>query len=224
VSLHRVIRILPVLMLAAATPLLAQGASAVQLAPPSNLRLEIAAQAGWLGVSSPEIASWNERYDAGAGVLSAGYYLTPNLRLEVGLAQSGSGRFYSNQAIEVPDAAYQQYVSDYHTLSATTMSPAVSYRFLENRWVHPFLSGGAHVMRETHRMERARQAIPLRAGGSLIVPASNATVTTVRTRPFAGGGADFFVSERAFIRTELQLAPDANGVRTRWTAGVGVNF
>lgn len=223
-SLHHPIRIFPALMLAAATPLLAQGASAVQLTPPSDLRLEIAAQAGWLGVSSPDITSWNERYDAGAGVLSAGYYFTPNLKLEIGLAQSGSGRFYSNQAIEVPGAAYQQYGSDYHTLTATTVSPAVSYRFLENRWVHPFLSGGVHVMRETHRLERARQAIPLRTGGSQIVPASSATTTTVRARPFAGGGADFFVSERAFIRTELQIAPDADGVRTRWTAGVGVNF
>lgn len=223
-SLHHVIRIFPALMLAAAAPVLAQGASAVQLTPSADLRLEITAQAGWLGVSSPGITSWNERYDAAAGVLSAGYYFTPNVKFEVGLAQSGSGRFYSNQAIDVPDAAYQQYVSEHHTVTATTASPAIVYRFLENRWVHPFLGGGAHVMRETQRVERARQAIPLRTGGSRIVPASNGTITTIRARPFAGGGADFFVSERAFIRTELQLVSDADGVRSRWTAGVGVNF
>jgi hypothetical protein len=81
--------------------------------------------------------------------------------------------------------------------------------------VHPFVTAGAHVVRERREIEVPRQ--PTAA-------ASLRTEQDTRVTGFAGGGFNFYVAPRAFIRTELQLAPERGGLRTQWTTGVGINF
>lgn len=179
-------------------------AAGLQLAPPDPPRVEVTAQAGWLGVSSPDIQSWNDRIDTGAATLAGGFFVTPNLKLEFGAGWSGAPRVYAN---EIPYSI--------RTVRSTTLAPAVSYQFSENRWVHPFVTAGAHVIRETEEIDVPRQAT---------LPPSFRTERSTRVTAFAGGGVNFYVAPRAFVRTELQLAPERDGLRTRWTTGIGVNF
>ncbi len=78
--------------------------------------------------------------------------------------------------------------------------------------MHPFVTGGVRVERERHE--------------AFVFEERSTTIeASVHAAPFVGAGAKFFVSERAFIRTDIPSTVAGDDTRRMtWTAGVGVEF
>lgn len=196
--------------------LLVAGASSAQsvpftLVPEDQPRVEVAAHLGWEGVAKLELENASERYDSGSAAASFGYFWTPHLKTELGVARAGRGEIYQTHLIEMR-GLLPVYRSFQHSYEGVVLSPTITYQFLRNQWVHPFVSAGAHVVREKHRV----LDFDTRA---------TSDETTISGVPFVGGGAKFFVSERAFIRTDVRTTvAEADTRRISWTAGVGVDF
>jgi opacity protein-like surface antigen len=202
-------------LMAALLLLMAGAASAqsipFQLVPDEVPRVEVAAHLGWEGVSKLELQHVADRYDSGFAGVAVGYFWTPHVKTELGVARSGRGQLYQTELIEMR-GLLPVYRSSQHSYDALVWSPAVTYQFLRNQWVHPFVSGGAHVVRERHEV--------------LSFETRELTQdTSVDTVPFVGGGVKVFVSERAFIRTDIRTTvAEADTRRISWTAGFGVDF
>ena len=181
-----------------------------QLVPEDSPRVDVAANLGWEGVSKLELQDATD-YDTGVAGVSVGYFWTPHLKTEVGVARSGRGQLYQTELLEMR-GLLPVYRTTQHTYDAVVISPAATYQFLRNQWVHPFVSGGAHIVRERHE--------------ALAFETRQLTDdTAVSAVAFVGGGLKIFVSERAFIRTDIRTTlaePDTR--RMSWTAGFGVDF
>jgi hypothetical protein len=173
--------------------------------------VEVAAHLGWEGVSKLELQHVTDRYDSGFAGVSVGYFWTPHVKTELGVARSGRGQLYQTELLEMR-GLLPVYRSSQHSYDALVWSPTVTYQFLRNQWVHPFVSGGAHVVRERHE--------------ALAFDTRELTEdTSVYAVPFVGGGVKVFVSERAFVRTDIRTTvAEADTRRISWTAGFGVDF
>ena len=93
------------------------------------------------------------------------------------------------------------------------------YQFFENQWVHPFVGVGAELVRERDRAD-ALPPITIRPtpAPSLIVPALPAIdKVSYSVRPLVTGGFKFYVSPRAFVRTEVRTALSTDrGLALQW--------
>ena len=213
--------------LAFAAPALAQSPVPFQLSPDQSPRFEVAVQGGWLGVmAAARLTNGSRRYDTGTVEASAAYFLTRHVRAGVAIGRSAGGRLFASEPIATPDAPYQQWRYTEHIFRGTTIAPSIGYQFLDNRWVHPFVNAGVHLIHETHQQTTPFQSIPQRSPlPPILLPATERTESSFRAIPFAGAGLNFYVHERSFIRTELQVARGAGDpLRAAWTFGVGFNF
>jgi opacity protein-like surface antigen len=182
-----------------------------QLVPDERPHIEIAAQAGWDGVSRAEFRASSERYDVGTAGVSLGYFWTRHAKTELTLARAGRGFLYRTELVE-GGSHVPSYRSSEHTFEATLLSPALTYQFLTNRWVHPFVTAGAYVVRERHEVFTHETG-------------ARTSSLDVTATPFVGAGAKFFVSPRVFIRSDVRTTVADDGLRrSSWTAGAGVEF
>jgi hypothetical protein len=204
---------------AAATQAFAQH---VTLTPTPPRNWEGSIHLGWFSGDAPAAGDWNDWYDAPVVSVDVGRYWTSHLKTEAGVSVAGEGRFYSQRRIDNPGQPAPAYRFTEHLLSSTQASGALTYQFLENAWVHPFVSAGVLVVREKER--RAIQdpfGVPVGA-----LPAIRSeTARQVRAHAFLGGGLKLYVNERAFIRTDARLMLGAPRISAfAWRAGIGVDF
>ena len=79
-------------------------------------------------------------------------------------------------------------------------------------------------MRESRRFDLQESPIC----GSVFCPPIRATgeaASSYRARPLAGAGFKWYVSERAFIRSELRAAFGVDRTESvHWLAGIGADF
>ena len=116
-----------------------------------------------------------------------------------------------------------------HFVSRATSSAAaaLAYQFFENQWVHPFLGAGIEAIREVDRLEvqLLQPGVPQPPGVPLppvLIPETQIRYTV---RPFVTGGVKWYVSERAFIRSDILTTLSSDGAESVvWRAGVGVDF
>ena len=199
----------------------------VSISAPDPKRWDATGSIGWFAGNQSEIAEdWNDWYDTFSTSFDVGRYWTPHLKTEAGVLFTTEGRVFSHEERAIPGGPSPIFIPREHHFRVTGVSTAVSYQFFENTWVHPFLTAGAQF---TEERERAfSQAVPFfnrdLSRIDLSVPAPRqATVFSVR--PFAMGGAKFYVNERAFVRTDLGVGWNADGVaQVSWRAGIGVDF
>ena len=205
------------------TPATAQQAQPVQ--QPQLPRWEAAAQVGWFNGRTPVSAfDWNQRYDTAALRGSAAYRWNRHLTSEVALLSTGEAATYAAEVTGSPGAPGTVYRSGQRHLRTDAFSAGVGFQFLENSWTQPCLTAGAEVARESQRLEYPSQPFGGRPGGAQL-PASSATSMNWQVRPFIGAGLKLYVSERAFVRTDLRSAFSPRGAaHVSWTAGVGVDF
>jgi hypothetical protein len=103
----------------------------------------------------------------------------------------------------------------------TTVAPSLAYQFFENRWVHPFLGAGIEGIREAEQLDV--QLVP--PGGPRPSLPTRETRVRYSARPFITGGVKFYVSERAFIRTDMLSTFSSGGAESAvWRIGAGVDF
>jgi hypothetical protein len=202
--------------------------AAVSLQPADPPRWDVAGHAGWFGGNKSEIApDWNDWYDAALGGVSVGYYWTPHLKLEVDVFTTTTGDLYTEEQIPIPGQIYPLYRRRQLYFRETGVSAGVSYQFLENTWFHPFVGGGIEAARETSRVETPFQYQPSPIPGPpVIVPGDpSRRDTTGQARPFLTAGFKWYVTPRAFVRSELRSSwSSAHAETTVWRGGVGVDF
>jgi hypothetical protein len=202
-----------------ALPAAAQSA-AVVLTPAGAPRIDVAGQVAWLGQHAISTDKW---FDAGAFSLSAGYYVTPHIKVEGDFGTAAKGSFYTDEYISTPTAPYPLYRVREHQVSLSTGSAAVAYQLFENRWVHPFLAAGLEIARTRDRIDVPPFYGDPRAAALPIPPPQ--TTTSYSVRPVVNSGFKFYIAPRAFVRTDLRWTFERSTSATvAWRGGIGIDF
>ena len=115
-----------------------------------------------------------------------------------------------------------------HTLRESTFGATAVYQFFDNQWVHPFVGAGAELVRERHTAD-ALPAQTLRLSttvpNQILPPLPAIDSVGYSVRPLFTGGFKFYVSPRAFLRTEVRTALSAErALAVQWRGGVGFDF
>jgi hypothetical protein len=199
----------------------AQTRTSVTLQPGKGARWDAALHVGWLGVNKGEIApEWNRWYQVGAIGGSVGYHATPHVKVELDIARGGEGRVYSY--LVGPTFAR----SREDQFRTTTFNGTLSYQFLENTWFHPFVGVGVDAVRESARTRLSDYAIwPSPVPVVLPPPEFSPWEASAKARAMAVAGFKWYVSERAFIRSDLRTSFSNKRTESMvWRAGVGFDF
>ena len=213
-----------VAILAAAVPAAAQERPIVTLSPPDAARWDAAGQAGWQGADKAPVApDWNNWSDAAAFSATLGYRWTTHLKLETTLTATTDGRVPFQEPLPAPGAPFPVFRYGEHRFRTTSVALGAAYQFFENAWFHPFAGAGVEVTRERDRLSIQEQITCGR--GSCTSPVTVDTAITYRTRPYVTAGFKGYVSEHAFIRSDVSMTAWSGGADTvRWRAGIGVDF
>jgi hypothetical protein len=203
------------------SPAAAQDQLVTLFVPESQRLWDVTGFVGWRGVDKSAVAEdWNDWYDAAAFSATAGRYLTPHVKLEVDLSTTTTGGVFEETFVSEPGLP-PFYALREHGFRRTTLGATLVYQFLENRWVHPFLGVGVEGVRETEQLDTQFISPGLPRGAAPI----RETRVRYSARPLVAGGVKFYVSERAFIRTDLLSTVSKEGAESAvWRIGVGVDF
>jgi hypothetical protein len=183
---------------------------------------------GWLSRNKSDVApDWNDWYDAASFAVSLGYYWTPHLKAELELSATTPAALQADNVLFLPGDLYPYYRPREHRFQATQAGASLVYQFLENRWFHPFVAGGVMATRET---ERAREVVSIPVVRGPLPPVAFPPLDpidrdAVVVHPFAGAGFKAYLSERAFIRTDVRVGFSTDDAEWMvWRGGVGFDF
>ena len=199
---------------------LAPDASAQQPVPVTAIgRWDVAGQLALLNRNKSELGSrWDHWYEAPLIQGSAGHYWTPHFKTELEIATSGQGTIGVEENLR-----YRE-----HMLRESTVGATAVYQFLDNQWVHPFVGAGLEVARERHVAESLPSSIerfPTTALPLTLRPIPAIDNVSYSMRPLVTGGFKFYVSQRAFVRTEVRTSFSTDRpLAIQWRGGVGIDF
>lgn len=199
---------------------LAPNASAQQPVPVTAIgRWDVAGQLALLNRNKSELGSrWDHWYEAPLIQGSAGHYWTPHFKTELEIATSGQGTIGVEENLR-----YRE-----HMLRESTVGATAVYQFLDNQWVHPFVGAGLEVARERHVAESLPSSIerfPTTALPLTLRPIPAIDNVSYSMRPLVTGGFKFYVSQRAFVRTEVRTSFSTDRpLAIQWRGGVGIDF
>ena len=204
------------------SPALAQGPGAAAPSP-WQARFDVAAGLGWFNGRPDEgYERWyNESLWFGA---EGGFFLTENVKLEVGASAATEGRSWST---ETPlDSAGQplSYITSQHEHRISTFSAGVTYQFGRNAWVHPYLGAGVDIDRDRVRTSSWEQPVYPRAGYQSPRQLPDGETTETVARPYGVAGVKVFFSQRVFFRTDLKAAGASGLDKVIIRAMVGADF
>jgi hypothetical protein len=151
--------------------------------------------------------------------LDAGRFLTTHVKVDTGVMWSGTRSFYKTSFSTAP--SYQTTGYTLSRVQPTTVSGAITYQFLENAFVHPYVSAG---MRLTFLREELETYL---YSTNCCRPALVTTVnqTSLQARPFGALGFKSYFNERWFVRSEILVGFDTKGVsHGTGRIGFGVDF
>jgi hypothetical protein len=201
------------------------GAQTISLAPADPARWDVAGIVGWTtGKKGTIAADYNDWYDAFSGTLDAGHYWNAHLKTSLELTTTTEGTVYAEERIPVPGQPFPVFRQREYRYRTTSVAPSVSWQFFENIWFHPFVAGGVDLVAERERVVSRDQNFPTRPP-TVLPGEADRTVTSFEARPFVTTGFKFYVAERAFIRSDVKVTANRNGVaQVMWRSGVGVDF
>jgi hypothetical protein len=170
--------------------------------------------------------SWFQSVQGG---LSIGRYITPHFKLEFDAAATNGGRQIRERLIDVPGYPYPYPIGSEVTTSVRSLGAAMVWQFADNAWVHPFLQAGVSTDfdRVTVRTWEQRVYGDPRAGTpSLRVSEDRieGPATTRAVRALLGGGAKFYVTENAFVRTDARWTFDRARHNLAFRIGFGIDM
>ena len=197
----------------------------VTLVPAASTRWDVAAHVTWLGERRPaESFEWDRWFGVASGGASIGYYWTTHLKTEFDLSSSSEGEDYSVEIIPVPGLTTPLFVQRDHETRFTTASAGLASQFFENAWFHPFVSAGLEIVREREHIETIPPPVPPR-GSTVSPPLESETRVGYSGRPYVATGFKLYLSDHAFIRTDLRTSWSSHGLAALgWRSGVGVDF
>jgi hypothetical protein len=178
----------------------------------------------WLGRRQHQ--SFDPWYEVATGGATVGYHWTPHLKAELDVSTSTRGQTYSVEPVP-PFPAVPSFVTSTHEFRLTTVATALNAQFFENTWFHPFVGAGIELTREREHIERTTSIVIPRdpRAPPTTSPPRTETKTRYVGRPFVGAGFKVYVSERAFIRTDLRTSWSSDGLTTMaWRNGIGFDF
>jgi hypothetical protein len=196
----------------------------VSLVPPDPPRWDVSGAVGSRSENNAELATdWNRWATAASFTGSLGYYWTTHLKTEVDITAATESNQQIQGRLDIGGPAVYRFGEQ--QLQTTAASVGVLYQFAENSWVHPFVGGGIETVRERSRL--ALQLQPTCSFGTPCAPSALPVerTTEFETRPFVSGGFKFYVTERAFIRTDIRaMLSTQRAEAVLWRFGVGTDF
>lgn len=197
----------------------------VTIAPAETSRWDVAGHITWLGERRPaESFEWDSWVGVASGGGSIGYYWTPHLKTEFDIATSSEGETYSVEIVPVPGLTTPLFIERDHEIRFTTAAAGLTGQFFENAWFHPFIGAGVELVREREHIEIVPPPVPPR-GPSVSLPAPAETRVRYNGRPYIATGFKAYVSEHAFIRTDIRTSWSRDGLAALgWRSGIGVDF
>ena len=213
-----------VLMAATAAAQDAPPTPPLTLRPTDASRWDAYGHLTWLGRHQQQ--SFDPWYEVATGGASVGYYWTPHLKAELDFASSTQGQTYSVEPVP-PFPSFPTFVTSEHEFRLATVAAALNAQFFENTWFHPFVGAGIELTREREHIRRTTSIVIPRdpRAPPAMSPPQTETKTRFVGRPFVDGGFKVYVSERAFIRTDLRASWSSDGLATMaWRNGIGLDF
>jgi hypothetical protein len=200
----------------------------VVLQPAMPSRWDAEGHVAWLGEHRPNASiQWDRWFNMASGGGTVGYYWTSHLKTEFDIATSTEASTYSFEPVVLPGATVPLFLQRDHELRVTTASAGVIGQFFENAWFHPFVGAGVELIRERERIETALPITVPRdpRAPALIPPPQMETRVRYGARPYLDVGFKAYVSERAFIRSDVRTSLSSDGLAAlAWHSGVGVDF
>jgi hypothetical protein len=201
---------------------------AVTLLPAGSSRWDAAAQVTWLGERRPNpFVQWDPWFNIASGGGIVGYYWTPHLKTEFDISTSSEGERYSFEPIVLPGSTTILSLQRDHEFRVTTASAGLVGQFFENAWFHPFVGVGVEL---THEREHIETSIPIGLqrdprAPPIVQDFQPETIERYGARPYLATGFKAYVSERAFIRTDIRTSWSSDGLAAlAWRSGVGFDF
>lgn len=180
---------------------------------------------GWWG--RPEDASIPAQYDddwfgAWSGSFSVGRYWTPHIKTELDATIAGEGDRYVTRQIVLPGERSPRFFSSEEHWQERSLAALVTVQAGRNWWVHPYLQGGVSFDWDRVRSD----SFPIFIGQTPVWPPNAVSGTGTRqvTRGVIGGGAKFYVSERAFFRAEVRTSFGGGSTHAQFRTGFGADF
>jgi len=195
---------------------------------PAAARWDVSGQLSMLNRNKSDLSQWDHWYSVAAVNGTGGHYWTPHFKSEFEIGMGGEGTIDAEEETAVPGQSFPYLRYRDHKLREMTVGATAFYQFFENQWVHPFVGGGAELVRERHFADgmpaasvRFSTAVP-----NLVLPAVPAIDTiSYSVRPVLTGGFKFYVSPRAFVRTDVRTALSTDRpVAWEWRGGIGFDF
>lgn len=198
---------------------------ALTLLPATPSRWDVAAHVTWLGERhANQPFQWDRWVNVAAGGGSLGYYWTTHLKAEIDLATSTMDQIYSVEPIAIPGTNTLLPLQRSHEFRVTTASAGLAGQFFENTWFHPFVGAGLELARERQHVETTVPIVPPRTPAPPIATADE-TIVRLTARPYVATGFKVYVSERAFIRSDVRTSWSTDGLAAlAWHNGVGFDF
>jgi hypothetical protein len=153
-----------------------------------------------------------------------GRYLTPHLKTELGFSTTSEWQRYDYETIPVAGLRGGGYAYTERRLGLHVFSPAVTYQFLDNSLMHPYVTGGVRI--NVLRDRRFRDDTTYRVGAvSYTVPAIDEDRTTTTVHPFVAAGCKSYLTSHTFVRSEALVAfGRSGGTHAALRLGFGVDF
>ena len=157
--------------------------------------------------------------------VSGGHYWTSHLKTEVEVAwnRSHEGAIYENIAHQ---GGVTYALSDYRAHDIRVGAGQL-YQFGRNEWVHPYVGAGVDVVRRERTIDRREQTRSVYLQNRtvpVVIPAILEHETDVFVQPFLKTGLKMYVSDKAFVNTELKLGLRRDIDHVVWKIGMGVDF
>ena len=208
--------------------LVASSSEARQL-PGSFRTWDVSTTAGsFHGQSSSDNSSsgyHDDWHDAPEWLVTAGHYWSPHLKTEVEFGATGEGDRYSQRVISLPGGPAQYPASAQDFVRIRQASARVAWQFLDNQWIHPYLSAGVSFDQErtrTHVYTPIFYPDPRNPSTRVVGTAEHdePSRTTYRPGLVFGGGAKWYVSAAVFIKTGAQFGVAAHASSITFLAGM----
>lgn len=161
--------------------------------------------------------------------LVVGAYLTPHVKLEVDASLTGSGHWFEERLVHLPGNPAPYPIFAEVEASVRSIGTSLVWQFRNNEWVHPFVRAGVAAefdRREVHVWEQIYYPRDPREGAlpTPVVQPGVRVSTVSRARAVLGGGAKFYMTQRAFVRTEGLATFDDERQNVAFRIGAGIDF
>ena len=209
----------------------ASGAAAQPPAGPEgspSRRFDATAYAAWFAANRGDLGgdTYRDWFSTPLGGAALGHYWTPHVKTEVELATTGEDRLTSGEYQSLGGGRSQSTFRE-HYYRSRTLDLLQSWQFLDNAWVHPFVGGGLHVVRESRRVEGRRQTYggsPVGTPGITTEPLPTSSETVWGARVLVMTGFKAYFARHGFFRTDVRVALGSDVTDVMWRFGVGADF